>query len=43
MNPFLEYGGGNFQDTRTLVELSVVTVKLLGACEGTEINKKFNF
>jgi len=39
MNPFLEYGGGNCQDTGTLVELPEVTVKLLRACEGTEINR----
>jgi len=35
MIPFLESAGGNCQDASILVELLVVTEKLLGACEGT--------
>ena len=38
MIPFLESAGGNCQDTVILLEELAVTVKLLGAFEGTEIN-----
>ena len=37
--PFLAFSGGNSQDAVILVEELAVTVKLLGACEGTEIFK----
>jgi len=35
--PCLAYFGGNCQDAVILVEVLAVTVKPLGACEGTEI------
>ena len=37
MIPFLASAGGNCQDAVILVELLEVTVKLLGAWDGTEI------
>ena len=37
MIPCLEYAGGNCQDAVILVEEREDKVKLLGACEGTEI------
>ena len=39
MFPCLAFSGGNSQDAAILVEELAVTVKLLGACEGTEIFK----
>ena len=39
MIPFLESSGGNCQDASILVEVLAVREKLLGACEGTEINE----
>ena len=38
MIPFLESAGGSCQLAVMLVEVSAVTVKLVGACEGTEID-----
>lgn len=37
MIPFLEPTGGNCQDTLTIVEVTAVTVTLLGGCDGTAI------
>ena len=39
MIPFLESAGGNCQDVVILVEEFVVTVKLLGGWDGTEIGQ----
>ena len=39
MIPCLAYSGGKCQDALILVELLAVTLKPLGACEGTEIKK----
>ena len=39
MIPCLEPAGGNCQDTVILVEELAVTVKLVGGCEGTAIEK----
>ena len=38
MIPWMESAGGNCQDAVTLLEEHAVTVKTLGACEGTEID-----
>ena len=43
MIPCLESAGGNCQDAVTLLEEHAVTVKTLGACEGTEIDMKLIF
>ena len=39
MFPCMEFAGGNCQDAVMLVEELAIRVKLLGACEGTEIKK----
>ena len=39
MIPFLEPAGGNCQDALILVEEFAVTEKVVGAFEGTEIEK----
>ncbi len=43
MIPFLESSGGNRQDVVILVEVFAVTENLLGASEGTAIEKKNTF
>ena len=42
MIPCLAYSGGSCQEAVILVELLAITVKLLGACDGTEISKRGN-
>ena len=37
--PFLESAGGNCQDAVIIVEVTAVTLKLLGACDGAAIEK----
>ena len=39
MMPCLAYSGGSCQDAVILVELLTVTVKLLGAVDGTVVEK----
>ena len=39
MIPFLESAAGKFQVAVILVDVSAVTIKLLGALEGTEIDQ----
>ena len=40
MFPNLPNSGGNCQDAVRLVDELATTIKLLGACEGTEIKKR---
>ena len=42
MIPFLESGGGHCQLAVILVEVTEVTVKLVGACEGAAIDQLNN-
>ena len=42
MIPFLESAGGSSQVAVMLVEVAAITVKLTGACEGTEIDELTN-
>ena len=39
MIPFLDSSGGSSQVAVMLVEVDAITVKLTGACEGTEIDE----